>query len=204
VASGKSAVAAQFARLGAHVIDGDKLGHQVLELPVVVQAAVDHWGPEAVGGNGQLDRRFVAQRVFKPSEKGKSDLEFWEGVTHPQITTILEQLLSELPKQTIVVLDAAVMFKAGWDRRCQFIVFVDVPEQQRMGRAVEQRGWTKQHFRQREAAQLSLAEKRAKCTTVIDNSGTLEETYVQVLAFWKSLSDDNSKDGTDTRLGDSR
>ena len=192
VASGKSAVAAQFAKLGAHLIDADKLGHQVLDEPEVVAAAQERWGDEVIGSNGRLDRSFVAERVFRQSPEGERDLAFWEGVTHPRITKELERQLEDLPSQTIVALDAAVMFKAGWDERCEQIVYVDVPRSQRLRRAIEQRGWTEAEFDLREAAQLPNDFKRQQASVVIDNSSSLDQTYAQVLRYWESFSSSKS------------
>ncbi len=186
VACGKSAVAQQFGRLGAHVIDGDKLGHEVLRLPEVVAAARKRWGPEAVDAKGNASRSCIAARVFPDTENGRAELEFWEGVTHPRIAKLMQQRLDELPVETIVVLDAAVMFKAGWDKQCDHVVYVDVPREERLRRAVDQRGWSEEQFDQREAAQLPTEEKRRRATAVIDNSGSLDKTYVRVVRFWES------------------
>jgi dephospho-CoA kinase len=188
VASGKSAVAAQFAKLGAYVIDGDKLGHEVLQQPEVMVAARQRWGTAAIAADGNLDRHYIAARVFQPTDAGREELAFWEGVMHPRITKALDRQLADLPEETIVILDAAVMFKAAWDQRCDHIVFVDVSRAQRMERAVQHRGWTAEQFEQREAAQLPVADKRHQATTVIDNSGSLDQTYMQVVVFWQSLS----------------
>jgi dephospho-CoA kinase len=83
-------------------------------------------------------------------------------------------------------LDAAVMFKAGWHRDCDHILFVDAPRETRLARA-RQRGWTEEQFAAREAAQLSLEAKKAFADTIIDNSGALSHTIQQVDGFWRSL-----------------
>ncbi len=57
-------------------------------------------------------------------------------------------------------------------------------EQQRLQRALA-RGWTEQQFTDREAAQLPLSEKRRRADSIIDNSGTLEETLEQVRSLWE-------------------
>jgi dephospho-CoA kinase len=85
-----------------------------------------------------------------------------------------------------IVLDAAVMLKAGWDRLCDAVWFVDVPRAKRVERARE-RGWTETVFAAREAAQESLEEKRRCATAVIDNSGSPDQTAQQVRALWGQL-----------------
>ena len=85
------------------------------------------------------------------------------------------------------MLDAAVMMKAGWEKECDFLVFVDAPASLRLSRAL-QRGWKAEQFAARESSQISLAEKRAVSDFVIDNSGDLEQTYDQVVKVWHNLS----------------
>ena len=56
----------------------------------------------------------------------------------PHIGARLADRLAELARQetSVVVLDAAVMEKAGWDRLCDRLVYVDTPREQRWERAV--------------------------------------------------------------------
>jgi dephospho-CoA kinase len=190
VASGKSVVARRFGELGAEVIEGDELGHLVLGEPEVIDLLRNRWGDAVVDPLGQVIRREVAQRVFDDP----AELAFLEAVTHPRIGRRIEERIeairaecqhSQTPR--IVVLDAAVMLKAGWDTYCDTIVFVDASLKTRKNRAI-QRGWTRQHFEMREASQVSVQEKRRRSDIVIDNNGCLEQTYEQVQKAWKSLS----------------
>jgi dephospho-CoA kinase len=48
IASGKSFVAAEMARHGGVVIDADQLGHEVLRMPDVIEAARRRWGDKIV------------------------------------------------------------------------------------------------------------------------------------------------------------
>lgn len=189
VASGKSAVAGMFARLGAVVLDADAAGHAVLQDVEVVEAATRRWGSKVLNQNGQLDRAAIAEIVFPPENRG--ELSFWQDVTHPRITARMKHQLGALRQQSppppAVVLDAALLFEAGWDRLCDALVFVDVPENQRKSRA-RGRGWTDAEFRAREAAQLPVEEKRARCGLVIDNSGTMKGTYKRVQEVWNRFS----------------
>ena len=53
--------------------------------------------------------------------------------------------------------------------RGRYIVFVDAPDEVRLGR-VKSRGWSEQQWRGREAAQLPLTRKRENADHVVDNS----------------------------------
>ncbi|MEM8679538.1 MAG: dephospho-CoA kinase [Planctomycetota bacterium] len=189
VASGKSAVAECFTRLGCVVLDGDQFGHRVLEQVAVQEAAVARWGPQVMN-EGVIDRKQIALRVFGQEDANAAELQFWESITHPRIGALLAEEIARLRAAGGcggIVLDAAVMMKAGWEKECDFLVFVDAPASLRLSRAL-QRGWKAEQFAARESSQISLAEKRAVSDFVIDNSGDLEQTYDQVVKVWHNLS----------------
>ena len=193
IASGKSAVASLFESLGAEVIDADRLGHQVLDDPEVIAAAVERWGPEVLE-KGRLCRQWIAKRVFSGSDSQRgSDAErdFWQSCTHRRIERLAGERIAEIsarnPPPAGVVLDAALLFEAGWARICSKIVFLEVPREIRLQRA-RLRGWSEAEFAAREAAQMPVDEKREKADFVIDNSVALEETYRRVKEIWIHLS----------------
>lgn len=188
VASGKSLVAQQLQELGAVVLDGDQEGHEVLREPEVIEALRRHFGDTVLQVDGSIHRGAVAQKVFAQSTEGRRDLAFLEQLTHPRIGAHLSRRLDELRQQEVpvVVLDAALMFKAGWDWLCDHILYVDAPRETRLARALS-RGWSEQNFADREASQTPLEIKRARATATIDNSGSPEQTRRQVEQFWQSI-----------------
>jgi dephospho-CoA kinase len=189
VASGKSVVAQSLRRLGAIVLDADKTGHEVLEESAIQEAIRRTWGDDVFSPEGSVNRTAMARRVFASPPDGPRELAQLEQITHPRIGARLKEQIEQLASQgdvPAVVLDAAVMFKAGWHRLCDRIVFVDAPQDVRRERALS-RGWTSEHFAAREASQTSVEEKKQFADTVIDNSGSLDETHQQVERFWRSL-----------------
>lgn len=196
VASGKSLVARQFCELGAGLLDGDRAGHEVLRQAEVIQAARARWGERILGPDGQIDRAALGRIVFPPpqgcgeqlGDENNAELEFLEQLTHPRIGELLRHEARRLAAtgKWLAVLDAAVMLKAGWDRLCDKIVFVDAPREIRLARALE-RGWSEEEFTAREAAQESLIVKRERADMVIDNSGSPEMTQAQVERLWRTL-----------------
>lgn len=191
VASGKSLVARELERLGAVIVDADRLGHETLENPEVKEAIRHRWGASVFNADGQVDRPAVAAIVFGPPPDGPTELRFLEQVTHPLIGRKLRERMQQLEQQQVpaVVLDAPVMFRAGWDKHCDYILFVDASRQERLNRA-RQRGWTESQLQAREAAQESLEWKQQRATHVIDNSGTPAQTAFQIQRFWRTLNQD--------------
>lgn len=189
VASGKSLVSEQLASLGAEIFDADRAGHEVLREPEVKDAIRLRWGDDVFTAAGEVDRSKVAEIVFAPPPSGPEELTYLEQLTHPRIGQRLQDRMAELgscDRVVAVVLDAPVMFKAGWDRMCDKILFIDAPRELRLARA-KSRGWSEMDFEAREATQESLDVKRGRADAVIDNSSSPEHTYLQVKRCWRSL-----------------
>ena len=185
VASGKSLVTRCFQHFGATVLDGDKVGHEVLQQAVLIQQIVDHFG-DGILCDGQVDRSRLAHIVFAKAPDGPAALKKLEAITHPVIG---EEIMRKLDlarqdsKCQACVLDAPVMFKAGWDKLCNKLVFVDAPLEIRINRASE-RGWDNNELAKREANQVSIETKRKRATDIIDNSRTKEITFQQAVNLW--------------------
>lgn len=188
VASGKSTVAEMFQKLGAVVLDADRAGHKVLRLPAVRAAIGGRWGSQVIGADGEIDRPALGKIVFAPPPDGPRELAELERITHPEIRNRLKAQVEELARHgtQVVILDAPVMLKAGWDKFCDSILFVEAPVEQRLQRAAA-RGWNVEEFRHREAAQESVDEKRRRADFVLDNSQDLSYIQAQVQRYWQSL-----------------
>jgi dephospho-CoA kinase len=188
VASGKSMVARQFAQLGAGLLDADRIGHEVLQLPAVEAAARERWGVGIFGPDGHVDRTRLARVVFAPGAEGKRQREHLEQITHPEIARLTRQEIASLAAAGFkaAVCDAALLLEAGWSDWCERVVFVECPREMRLARA-RARGWSEEEFAAREGAQESLDRKRRRADAIVDNSGSPERTRAQVEHFWTSL-----------------
>lgn len=203
VASGKSIVARQLRRRGAKVLDADRIGHAVLRLAEVKRLLHARWGdqiftgatgeePRSAAELGRIDRSAVARRVFGSSGERPDELAFLEQVTHPRIDACMHQQLARwraAGRVPAAVLDAPVLYKAGWDRHCDRILYVDAPWDVRAARAAE-RGWTVEQLEARQAQQPSLEFQRSRADRVIDNGGSLAATVEQIDTFWDQLMSD--------------
>jgi len=187
IASGKSTVAELFEELGAVSLNADLIGHDVLREPTVKKSLREEFGAEIFNAAGEVERPAVARLVFGPDEASQKRLLFLESVTHPRISERLKNELAKLKENgcKAVILDAAVMFKAGWDRFCTRIVFIRVPHAVRVARA-KSRGWTAAELDSRENRQTPLAEKERKATDFLDNDSSLESLRGQVQYLWST------------------
>lgn len=191
VASGKSFVAGHLEVLGAEVINVDRVGHEVLRDPAVEAAARQRWGDAIFGDQGHVDRSALARIVFAPEPDGPWQLAYLEQLTHPRIAEKLRHEIASARTRgqtKAVVLDAAVLLKAGWNRFCDKILFVDTPRDVRRQRT-RQRGWTEDEFAARQAAQPALSVQRDIADIVVDNSVSREQIQAEIQRFWDSISE---------------
>ena len=87
-----------------------------------------------------------------------------------------------------IVLDAAVMLEAGWNKFCDRIVYIHVPPEIRLARLAQQRGWSAKEVQARTQAQLPLTDKVTRADAAIDNSGPpaeLARQVAQLVTQWR-------------------
>jgi dephospho-CoA kinase len=187
IGSGKTAVAAEFARLGAAVISGDQLGHEALRQPEIRARVIERFGVEIGKENGDIDRRKLGAIVFA----NVSQLRELEKIVFPWIEKGLAEQVATAQRDSampLIVVDAAVMLEAGWEKLCDKIIFVDAPKDQRLTRLRQERGWTDKEVEARSEVQLPLPEKRSRADATISNSGMTADLAVQINQLLKRWS----------------
>lgn len=192
IASGKSFVAKLLADLGAAVIDADDIGHEVLLQPLVSRRLVQEFGDEILEPNSNpqvIDRKILGKIVFGDDPISQRRLEKLETIVHPLIHAESIRKLRSIknrpnPPKAIVV-DAPLLLEAKWEPMCDVIIFVDTPRDVRLDRA-RARGWTDEHFQNREDTQLSMDEKRQAATHVV-RAEDAETAKREVQRIWDQI-----------------
>lgn len=187
IASGKSTVARLLSGPAGVVIDADRIAREVLEAPETRRELARVFGPGVLAPDGRPDREALAARVFA-SAKDRAAL---ESFTHPRIRARIQAALDDARARHAprIVLDVPLLLENesehGLAAQCDALVFVEADETLRDARAASVRGWPAGEVARREAAQLPLAEKRARADQVIENRGdlaALERAVASVLA----------------------
>jgi dephospho-CoA kinase len=169
IGSGKSVAAKYMEELGALRIDADLLGHQVLEEPQVQEQLRQRWGDSILDDSGKIDRLSIGRLVFEKDEEWK----FLTQISWPRIRRRIEDAIFEAKRSRnvpAVVLDAAVLFEAGWDDLCSHIIFVEAPPELRRDRSSARKGWDASMWEKREKRQFSLDKKSTLCYAYLNNS----------------------------------
>lgn len=171
IGSGKSAAAAEFARLGAAVIDTDAIAH---ELTAAGGAAIEPirraFGDAVVTPAGALDRDRMRAIAFSDPQARRR----LEAILHPLIRAEAERRIAAEAAAPYVVLVVPLLVETGALReRVSRVLVVDCPETLQIERVRARSGLDEAQVRHIFAAQASRAERLAAADDVIDNSGTL-------------------------------
>ncbi|EAQ80989.1 dephospho-CoA kinase [Blastopirellula marina] len=189
IASGKSTVASLFRNRGAVIADADQMGHEVLRDEATKREIREKFGSEVFQIDGEVDRRQLAAKVFGGDDLSRKQLAELEKITHPRIKTRLQALIQTTMDSPggpppALIMDAALLVRAGWSSICDNLLFIDSPLMDRLQRS-RQRGWSDSEFNAREAAQEKLEEKRVLSDYIIRNGGDLAQLDEQVEHYWR-------------------
>ncbi len=186
IASGKSTVARFFRDREVPVVDADILGHRTYEPgSETYGAVVAAFGDELVARDGSIDRKVLGGKVFgRPDE-----LKRLTDIVWPGIRKLAGEAFSELETagNQLCVLEAAVLFEAGWEDLVDEIWVVVVEPDIAVKRLADRNGLDEAAARARLASQLSNTERVARSHTVIENNGTLKDLERHVRQAWDEL-----------------
>jgi dephospho-CoA kinase len=187
IASGKSLVAKVFRDLGAHIIDADKIVHELLEPGQQAwEEVVEYFGPEILFPDKTIDRRKLGEIVFNHAEKRA----WLNQCLHPKVFaayTARVQHLSARAPHAIIVLDAALLLETGYHKNMDRIVVVYADQEQQMERLTSRDRFSREQALVRIRSQMPLSEKRKQADYVIGNTGTREETEQQARDIFQKL-----------------
>jgi len=185
IGAGKTAVAAAFHKLGALVIDADKIAHELLENPRIKERIARAFGPD-IFENGRISRPALASQVFQSPEKVAKINE----ILHPAVIDEVGRTIASARAAgscPAVVLDAPLIFEAGLTGLCDYIVFVDAAADARRERLASDRGWQPAEIERRQKFQDSLIYKRRQADYTVDNNGSPEHAARQVASIWEKI-----------------
>lgn len=187
IASGKSTVARELRRLGAHLIDADRIGHEILDSsPTVRQAVRDVFGDSVFGGDGMVDRRVLGERVFDDREA----LEALNNAVHPHLVAEIQSRVREAqarPEIRVIVIDAALLVEWNSDPWVQYLVVVETSLDEQISRLQARDGLSRRAALQRVTAQTSPEIRAEAADETVVNRGKLEDLIDEAHSLWRRL-----------------
>lgn len=146
------------------------------------------FGNGILGEDGRLDRTAFAQKIFKDSKI----LTQVNAILHPLTWQAIQRKIHRLSKEAevdLIVVESA-LFQEESKKICDFLWYVDVTEENRIQRLMENRGYSREKCLDIMKNQPCREEFLALADEVIDNNQTMEETKDQI---WRLLEKERLK-----------
>ena len=164
IGSGKSTVAHVFEILGIPVYYADKEAKRLMnEDPEIRKQLITHFGEEAYKDN-LINRRFLAEIVFKDKEK----LHLLNSLVHPITIARAEEWMVQ-QNTPYVIKEAALIFESGSQENLDYVIGVSAPLALRIQRTMKRDGVTREEVLNRMQHQIQESIKMRLCDFVIRN-----------------------------------
>ena len=174
--TGKSTVARLFRAKGAYIIDADQINHQILKKnKTVIQKIVLLFGKDVLSGGGSINRKKLAQLVFK----NKKDLSKLCKISHPVIIAQIKNRIKKINRDSLIVIDAPLLIEAGLNKLLDYLIVVKA-DKETLIRRLKKKGFSRNEVLRRLRMQLPLRYKLRLADFVIDNNGALNNTKKQI------------------------
>lgn len=163
------------------VVTADRLARKLEQKgEVCFEPLLDLLGDEVLDENGEIDAAKMARMIFAP---GAEDLLAGvNAIVHPAVKTRILQMIREEEKKgtDYFFIEAALLIEDHYDTIVDEMWYIYADEDTRRKRLKESRGYSDSKIDDIFASQSSDDVFRRFCSVVIDNSGSIEDTKIQL------------------------
>jgi dephospho-CoA kinase len=183
IGMGKSTVAGMFAAHGIPSFNADEAVHRLQAKDGAAIPAIDAAFPGVVH-EGVLDRAALRARVLADG----AEMQKLEAIMHPLVRGGQGGFMETARRdgKAAVLLDVPLLFESDAAAKMDKTIIVSCPRAMQIERVLA-RGMPLADIEAIIARQMPDAEKRRRADYVIETSGTLEETQMQVARIIKEL-----------------
>lgn len=158
----------------------DEVAHEVKKQGTgCYKKLVELMGKEILTKDGEIDRKAMAEQIFSSDEL----LEKVNQLIHPAVREYLMEKMAAAKKSDRVqffFVEAALLIEAGYKSVVDEMWYIYASDEVRKERLKISRGYSETKIRRIMDSQMTEKQFRKECDFVIDNSGTLEESYRQI------------------------
>ncbi|GBP50215.1 Bifunctional coenzyme A synthase [Eumeta japonica] len=186
IASGKSKIAERLEAKGAGIVNCDIIAHDLYKPGLPLNSTIaETFGKNVINSSGEVDRKKLSEIVFSD----KNELDKLNNLLWPAMAEEANRRVRALGEAgyKVVVMEAAVMLRAGWDKYCHQLWIVIIPPEEAIKRLQERNGLTEEAAKERIASQISNAEQVKKANIVFSPFWSYEYTQSQVDKAWNNL-----------------
>ena len=183
IGSGKSVFSSAMKEKGFPVIFADEVAKEILANdPSVKELIIKEFGKEAFPGD-KLDRKYLADKVFPDPMK----VAIINTIIHPPTIEKIKSLMkSELLKQNIVFVEAALIYESELEDLFDLIVLITADEETKKKRKMAE-GMSESDFMMRLQNQIKDEEKAKIADYIFVNNGEKKDLYNKADLFLKLI-----------------
>lgn len=181
IATGKSTVTSYLIKKGYLVIDSDKIVHEELKNPVIIENIRVTFG-DFIVDDGIINRKKLGQIIFNDPEKRQA----LNDIIHPGV---IKAILS-IPKEQITFVDVPLLYEVNLEYLFDMIVVVYVREDIQLKRLIERDQISEDFARKKIATQMNIEIKKIKADFVINNENSIEDTHKQIDQLLRSINNE--------------
>ena len=185
IGSGKSVVADLLRQQGATIIDADRLGHQAYTPNSEAwRQVIAAFGEAILTAEGEIDRRKLGAIVFSDP----AQLQRLNAIMHPLMAGMLQQRKLQLSEAgvAVAVVEAAVLFEAGWETLVDEVWTTVAPDDAVIERLRQRSGLSAQESTKRINSQMPSQDRIRRSDVVIENASDLDALQRQVKTLWEN------------------
>ncbi|MBR4502722.1 MAG: dephospho-CoA kinase [Clostridia bacterium] len=179
IACGKTNLTDALKELGANVIDADEVSRALTAPGGDALIPIRTVFGDGVFRDGDLDRRALGSIVFSDPDKKK----LLEDILHPMIRNRIAFLLDRA--EGIVFLSAPLLFECGYEKICDEVWCVYVPQKEQLRRLMARDRLTRAEALKRIGSQWPALRKARLSDVVIRTDGTPEESKEKVTGLYR-------------------
>ena len=164
IGGGKSTVAKVFEVLGMPVYYADDAAKKLMNEEGPLKQQIQKIFGATAYRNGQLDRKYVADIVFKKPDK----LQLLNALVHPATINDAQKWMQR-QRTSYAIKEAALIFESGAQQQLDYVIGVYAPTPLRIQRTMQRDGITEEEVIARINKQLDENSKMQLCDFVIIN-----------------------------------
>lgn len=168
IGSGKSVVCDILRLHGIPVFDADIEAKNLNDSSQVIREQLIHYFGEDIYRDGTLDKQKFAKIIFENEENVKTA----NSVIHPELAKHFTQWAKDHSNFPIIVMDAALLFEAGFNDYLDKVITVSAPRAVRISRAMKRDNADKAKIEARMSKQMPEEEKINLADFVIENNNS--------------------------------
>jgi dephospho-CoA kinase len=184
IAAGKTTVAKLWTDLGGIEIDADLVAREVVEPGTKgAKLIAESFGEELFDESGNLDRKALGAIVFSDVAKRKE----LEAIVHPLVRDRVRELLSSVPEDSMVIYTVPLLVEADVDLPFDVVVTVEAPDDVRIKRLMESRGYSALEAKARIDNQAKPIERAQRADYILNSNQSVDLLMADARKLWKEL-----------------